>query len=149
MPWKECSVMDERMRFVSRPLGGEAMTDGCGEFGIWRKTGYKIYQSYQKLGLEALSDRSRGPVRYAKQLPPQIEGLIVSLKRQKPHWSARKILELLVRRLDSDIRIPAKSTVHAVLHRHSLVTTLGRSRHRATGSPLSPGTLPNDLWFSD
>ena len=23
MPWKECSVMDERVRFVARLLGGE------------------------------------------------------------------------------------------------------------------------------
>ena len=149
MPWKECSVMDERLRFVSRLLEGEAMTDVCREFGISRKTGYKIYQRYQKLGLEALSDRSRRPVRYANQLPPQIEGLIVSLKRQKPHWGARKIRELLVRRLDGDIRIPAKSTVHAVLHRHGLVTALGRSRHRARGTPLSAGTMPNDLWCAD
>jgi len=141
--------MDERLRFVSRLLEGEAMTDVCREFGISRKTGYKIYQRYQKLGLEALSDRSRRPVRYANQLPPQIEGLIVSLKRQKPHWGARKIRELLVRRLDGDIRIPAKSTVHAVLHRHGLVTALGRSRHRAKGTPLSAGTMPNDLWCAD
>ncbi len=141
--------MDERLRFVSRLLDGEAMTDVCREFGISRKTGYKIYQRYQKLGLEALSDRSRRPVRYANQLPPQIEGLIVSLKRQKPHWGARKIRELLVRRLDGDIRIPAKSTVHAVLHRHGLVTALGRSRHRARGTPLSAGTMPNDLWCAD
>ncbi len=38
------------------------------------------------------------PVRYANQLPPQIEGLIVTLKHEKPHWGARKIRELLVRR---------------------------------------------------
>jgi hypothetical protein len=48
-------------------------------------------------------------VRYANQLPPPIEGLIVSLKRDKPHWGALKIRELLVRRLDGDIRVPAKS----------------------------------------
>ena len=30
MPWKECSVMDERLlRFVARLLDGEAMTDVC------------------------------------------------------------------------------------------------------------------------
>jgi len=77
--------MDERLLFVSRLLDGEAMTDVCREFGISRKTGYKIYRRYQTLGLEALSDRSRRPVRYANQLPPQIVGLIVSLKRDKPH----------------------------------------------------------------
>jgi transposase len=121
MPWKECSVMEERLRFVARLLDGEAMTDMCREFGISRKTGYKIFERYKEHGLEALTDRSRRPVRYANQPPPQIEGLIVTLKREKPYWGARKIRELLIRRLDGDIRVPAKSTVHAVLHRHGLV----------------------------
>jgi hypothetical protein len=39
--------------------------------------------------LEALTDRSRRPVPYANQLPSQIESLIVSLKREKPHWGAQ------------------------------------------------------------
>ena len=26
MPWKECSVMDERLRFVAKLLDGEAMS---------------------------------------------------------------------------------------------------------------------------
>ena len=121
MPWKECSVMDERLRFVAKLLDGEAMTDVCRDFGISRKTGYKIFSRYKESGFEALSDRCRRPVRYANQLPPQIEGLIVRCKREKPHWGARKIRELLVRRLDQDLRIPAKSTIHAVLHRHGLV----------------------------
>ncbi len=47
--------------------------------------------------------------RYANQLPEQIEGLIVRLKAEKPHWGARKIRELLVRRLDGDIRIRPKA----------------------------------------
>src|SRR5947209_2809776 len=149
MPWKECSVMDERLRFVAKLLDGESMTEVCREFGISRKTGYKIFQRYKHSGVEALSDRSRRPVRYANQLPSQIESLIVTLKREKPHWGARKIRELLVRRLDGDIRIPAKSTIHAVLHRHGLVKAIGRPRHRASGTPLSPGVAPNDLWCAD
>jgi transposase len=71
MPWKECSVMDERLRFVSRLLDGEAMSEVCREFGISRKTGYKIFGRYKEHGLEALTDRSRRPVRYANQLSPQ------------------------------------------------------------------------------
>jgi transposase InsO family protein len=149
MPWKECSVMDERLRFVGRLLDGEAMTDVCREFGISRKTGYKIFGRYKEHGLEALSDRSRRPVRYANQLPQQIEGLIVRLKSDKPHWGARKIRELLVRRLDGDVRVPAKSTIHAVLDRHGLVKRGGGPRHRARGTPLSQGTAPNDLWCAD
>jgi transposase InsO family protein len=149
MPWKECSVMDERLRFVAKLLDGEAMTDVCREFGISRKTGYKVFNRYKESGFEALSDRCRRPVRYANQLPPQIEGLIVSLKREKPHWGARKIRELLVRRLDQDVRIPAQSTIHAVLHRHGLVKGLRRPRHRASGTELSVGATPNDLWCAD
>src|ERR1700730_17231313 len=143
MPWKECSVMDERLRFVARLLDGEAMSEVCRAFGISRKTGYKIFERYKEHGLEALTDRSRRPVRYANQLPRLIESLIVAAKRDKPYWGARKIRELLVRRLDGDIRVPAKSTIHAVLHRHGLVKVPGRPRHRATG------TAPNDLWCAD
>src|SRR5512138_1902890 len=144
MPWKECSVMDERLRFVAKLLDGESMSEVCREFGISRKTGYKIYTRYKDHGAEALSDRSRRPVRYANQLPAQIESLIVTLKREKPHWGARKIRELLVRRLDGDLRIPAKSTIHAVLHRHGLVKAIGRPRQRSRGTELSAGTAPND-----
>src|SRR5690348_16815564 len=67
MPWKASSVMEERLRFVGRLLDGEAMTDVCRDFGISRKTGYKIFTRYKDQGLEALTDRSRRPVRYANQ----------------------------------------------------------------------------------
>ncbi len=49
MPWKECHVMDERVRFISRLLDGEQMARLCAEFGISRKTGYKIYRLVQGL----------------------------------------------------------------------------------------------------
>ena len=149
MPWKASSVMEERLRFVARLLDGEAMTDVCRDFGVSRKTGYKIFDRYKEHGLTALSDRSRRPVRYANQLPQQVESLIVQLKAEKPHWGARKIRELLVRRLDGDVRVPAKSTIHAVLDRHGLVKHGGGPRHRARGTPLSEGATPNDLWCAD
>jgi transposase InsO family protein len=141
--------MDERLRFVARLLEGEQMSLVCREFGISRKTGYKIFDRYKEHGLEALTDRSRRPVRYANQLPQQLEAAIVGLKRDKPHWGARKIRELLVRRLAGDVRVPAKSTIHAVLDRHGLVKRAGPRRRHATGTPLSLGQAPNDLWCTD
>src|SRR5580700_4022046 len=42
VPWKECNPMDERLKFIARLLNGEAMAGLCREFGISRKTGYKI-----------------------------------------------------------------------------------------------------------
>jgi transposase len=47
--------MEERLRFVARLLDGEAMTVVCREFGISRKTGYKIFDRYKQQGLEAPS----------------------------------------------------------------------------------------------
>jgi len=149
MPWKASSVMEERLRFVVRLLDGEAMTDVCREFGISRKTGFKIFDRYKEHGLEALTDRTRRPVRYANQLPQQLESLIVQLKAEKPHWGARKIRELLVRRLDGDVRVPAKSTIHAVLDRHGLVKRARERKSRAQGTPLSVGATANDLWCAD
>jgi len=149
MPWKECSVTQERLRFVARLLDGEGMSEVCRDFGISRKTGYKIFNRYRDQGLEALTDRSRRPVRYANQLPDQVERLIVDLKRDKSHWGARKIRELLVRKLAGDVRLPARSTVHAVLDRHGLVNRARIRRNRANGTPLSAGANPNDLWCAD
>jgi hypothetical protein len=62
MPWKESSVMDERLRFIARLLEGKTMTDLCVEFRISRKTGYKIYDRYKQSGSEALTDRSKRPM---------------------------------------------------------------------------------------
>ena len=81
MPWKECNIMDERMRFVSRLLEGETMLALCREFNISRKTGYKILGRYRDCGLEGLNDRSRRPYRQANQLPTQVETEIVRLKK--------------------------------------------------------------------
>ena len=150
MPWQESSVMEERLRFVARLLENERMSDLCREFGISRKTGYKIFNRYKEHGLAALEDRSRRPIRYANQLPFQVENLIVEIKREKPNWGARKIREILVKRLDGDVRVPAKSTVHAVLDRHGLVKRASsRRRNKAMGTALSAVSAPNALWCAD
>jgi transposase len=125
------------------------MCDFAREFGISRKTGYKILNRYKQHGLEALCDRSRRPWRYANQLPLQVESLIVRAKKERPHWGARKIRELLVKRLAGDVRLPAQSTVHAVLDRHGLVKRAKTRRNKAMGTTLADVSLPNALWCAD
>jgi hypothetical protein len=148
MPWKECSVMDERLQFVARRPAGEPMAELCREFAISRKTGYKIFDRYKEYGVQGLTDRSRRPYRYAHQLPFQVENYILNVKREHTTWGARKIRERLIRRF-SGIPIPAKSTIPAVLDRHGLVERRGRSRHRAQGTALSLGQRPKELWCTD
>lgn len=148
MGWKESSIMDERLKFIARLLNGERMSDLCREFGISRKTGYKVWDRYQDVGVKALSDRSRRPYRYANQIPMQIEKYILRVKKEKPTWGAPKIRELVCKKFP-EIKPPAKSTVHAVLDRNGLVKRKKQRRYKAEGTPLIPSVNPNDLWCTD
>jgi len=148
MPWKECHTMDERLRFVARLLEGEKMAPLCAEFGISRKTGYKIFDRYKATGTEAFSDRSRRPYRQANRLPMPVEATIVRLKRAYPEWGAPKIREKLSQQIVVT-HLPAVSTVHAVLDRYGLVQRRRRRRSRAAGTPLSQPTAANALWCAD
>lgn len=89
--------MNERLKFVARLLDGEKMTTVCREFGISRKTGYKIYNRYKDVGFEGLRNQSRRPYRQANKLPFQIERSILQLKQERPTWGALKIREKLIR----------------------------------------------------
>jgi putative transposase len=148
MPWKECHVEDERLRFIARLLDGESMTALCAAFGISRKTGYKIYDRYKDYGVHGLTDRSRRPYRHANQLPFVLEKQIVRLKQEYPDWGAPKIREKLRGRC-GPLRCPAISTIHAVLDRHGLVQRRRRRRYRAIGTALTVATEPNALWCAD
>jgi putative transposase len=149
MPWKECHVMDERLRFVARLLEGEKMAPLCAEFGISRKTGYKIFDRYKDNGVTAFNDRSRRPYRQANRLPAPIEATIVRLKREYPGWGAPKIREKLRQRV-TGVQLPAISTVHAVLDRYHLVKRRRRRRGDAPAvTVLTRPTDPNALWCAD
>ena len=59
MPWREQSVMDERMEFiVAYQSGLYAMTELADQFGISRKTAYKIVGRFQDEGPKGLGDSS-------------------------------------------------------------------------------------------
>src|SRR3972149_241210 len=60
-----------------------------------------------------------------------------------------RLRDSVARRMAGAVRLPAKSTIPAVLDRHGLVKRLGRRRPRASGTALSAGAAPNDLWCVD
>ncbi len=140
--------MDERLRFVARLLEGESMSKVCREFGISRKTGYKIFNRYKDSGIQGLEDRARSPYRHANKLPFQIERSILRLKQEHPTWGAPKIRDKLVK-LFPQLKPPAKSTVHSVLDRHGLVKRRKRRKTRAQGTTLGEALTPNALWCAD
>jgi putative transposase len=68
----------------------------------------------------------------------------VKLRNEQPSWGAAKIREKLIRTFPM-----AKSTVHAVLDRHSLVERRKRRRYKAQGTSLTDPSSPNRLWCAD
>jgi transposase InsO family protein len=140
--------MSERLKFVSRYLEGEKMTDLCEEFEISRKTGYKLVQRYQDLGAGAFCDQSRAPKAHPNQTPTAVEKAVVDLRQQHPSWGAPKIRAYLSRKA---IKAPATSTIHAILQRHELVTAKRRRAvpAKAKGTSLSSPDSPNALWCTD
>lgn len=149
MPWKVSCHMDERMRFVVRLEEGERMTDLCRELGISRKTGYKFWERYRRLGPVGLHDESRRPERVPHKLSEEIAALLVATREAHPTWGPRKLLAwLTVRR--PELQLPVASTVGSLLERRGLVAP--RRRRRTTPpyeAPLSVATAPNEVWCAD
>jgi len=148
MPWKECNQMDERLRFVARLLEGEKMASVCRQFGISRKTGYKIFNRYKDIGLLGLENQCRTPYRYANKLPFQVEKTILRIKQDHSTWGAPKIRDKLIKAFPM-IRPPAQSTIHAILDRNGLVKRRRRRRYKAKGTGLTDAQSPNELWCAD
>jgi transposase InsO family protein len=141
--------MNERTKFVHRLEDGERMTDLCREFGIARKTGYKIRKRYEEEGIEALIDRSRRPISSPNKTPGMLVELIVDLRLLKPTWGPKKLLWLLKKHYP-DVPLPAESTIALILKREGLIKTR-RRRRRATPTigPLTEGKSPNEVWAID
>jgi putative transposase len=69
-------------------------------------------------------------------------------ERSTPARGAPKIREKIKRR-QTEVSLPAISTVHTVLDRHGLVSRDRRTRYKAEGTALEQPTIPNDLWCAD
>jgi transposase len=112
--------MNKRMKFVIRLEGGERMSDLCREFGISRKTGYKIWNRYNKSELDGLFDESKRPITNPHQTSGSIERIIINLKSSRPTWGATKLREYLIRK-HKNIEFPSRNTFHNILLKNDLV----------------------------
>jgi hypothetical protein len=85
MPWKESSVMEERLRFVARLLDGETMTDVCREFGISRKIpSCQPCCSKPCSRTPAYSDASASPARMFESTPNRRMRSPCCARRERP-----------------------------------------------------------------
>ena len=83
--------MNERMKFITRLETGERMSDLCREFGISRKTGYKMRDRYDQKRFDGLFDENRKPISHPNVTPTSTENLILKLKDRYKTWGANKL----------------------------------------------------------
>ena len=150
MPWKERSVMDEKLQFIADCLrGDETMTVLCEHYGISRQTGYVWKRRYQAQGLSGLEERSRAPHRHGTATPAELVVRIIEARKRKPHWGPKKLLAIL-READPAAAWPSASTIAAILRREGLTVPRRRRRRILTlDQPFAAVTAVHDAWCID
>src|ERR1700692_3623037 len=146
MPWRESSVVEQRLRFVVAASRKEQGFSGlCREFGISRQTGYTWLKRYAAGGSRQLVDRSRRPVHVPGQTAGEIEQEVIGLRQRRPDWGAPKLYALLERQHGGWSPIAVR-TVHRILERHDLI----RDRDRNVPAlKRFERSQPNELWQMD
>lgn len=150
MPWKETSVMNERVRFISDWMEEcYTMTELCDYYGISRKTGYKWVARYEAHGVQALEDVSRRPHSHPKQVKPALKQRIIRTKLLHQRWGPKKVMDYL-RRTEPHRVWPADSTAGEILKRAGLVTPRKPKRRvSADGQPFKSCDRANRIWSAD
>jgi len=150
MPWNETDAVIERRKFMTVLLTrGLTMVEACRQFGISRKTGYKIVARHAELGMAGLTDASRAPRTHPNQSPPEVEAAILRVRKAHPTWGSKKILAVLDRQ-QVDQAWPVRSTVDAILKRAGVVEPRGRRvRRQPSAPPVVDAASPNEVWAMD
>lgn len=150
MPWHQTNPVNERVKFVAAAQSGRlAFKELCEEYGISRKTGYKILERYEREGPEGLRDQSRAPRSHPNQTSTELEAAVLRVRKAHPSWGSKKILAILERDRSPD-ELPARSTVDAILARAGVVAPRSkRIRRQPSSPPLVQALAPNDVWSID
>jgi transposase InsO family protein len=149
VPWKVSDPVSERLEFVRRWLEGERVVDLCREFGISRKTAYKMRARYEEQGTRGLFDLSRARKTQGRRIPPEVEKTVLWLRAKHPTWGARKIRAWLIDR-QPEMRVPSPSTIGGMFIRnHVARRRMRRQTYSVYGSRLREAVAPNDVWCAD
>lgn len=142
--------MEERLRFVVAAGSGEVPVSAvCASFGISRETGHKWLRRYAEGGVAGLSDRSRAPLTRPGGVSEALAEALLALRRERPHWGARKLLAWL-RASHPGEAWPAASTAGEILKRAGLVAPRRRLRRAVPlERPFAAASAPNDEWSID
>jgi transposase InsO family protein len=151
VPWKATNVVNERMFFVSRLEDGERMSELCREFGISRKTGYKLLARFNEHGPTGLYDQSRARHTVRHRVSKQLEEILVETRHEHPTWGARK-LHAWLRTHVPGLHLPAIGTISRLLKRQGLIKSQKRRTKHCVlpyGAKIRQSSRANELWCID
>lgn len=150
MPWKETSVMDQRIQLIADWLSGHyRKSELCRIYEVSRPTADKWIARYEQRGLPGLEELGRAPHSHPNQTPEEMRALIVQTKLQRQKWGPKKVLDWL-RDEWPEVKWPADSTAGEILKRAGLVKARKRRRRVAPYSePFGECCAPNQSWSAD
>lgn len=139
MPWKVCTAMSEKERFIKAiSLPNANMSKLCREFGITRKTGYL----WKNRSGDVPSQR---PLISPHQTPAHIEALCIGVRLKHPTWGGAKIFRYLTNLGYSGM--PTEKTINRILKRNGLISFEASEKHKPW--KRFEHENPNDLWQMD
>jgi transposase InsO family protein len=140
----------ERTKFVLRLEEGERMVDLCREFGISRKTGYKLWERYKRFGPVGLYDESRRPRSSPQRMSKEMQELLLGGRQLHPTWGPKKVKAWLATK-QPGLKLPASSSIGDLFRKHGLVSRRRRPRFPAPygREPLEQAAAANDVWCAD
>jgi transposase InsO family protein len=150
MPWKETSVMDQKIQLIADWLSGDyRKSELCRIYEISRPTADKWIARYEHQGPPGLEDLERAAHRHPNQTAEELRALIVQTKLQRQKWGPKKVLDWL-RYKRPELKWPADSTAGEILKRAGLVKARKRRRRVAPYSePFGACCAPNQSWSAD
>lgn len=149
MPWKDTSIMEERLSFIYEYLSGAwTFSDLCAEFAISRPTGYKFVKRFEREGFEGLTNQSRAPKTSPNRTPKRLVDAIIKLRAKHPRYGPKKLRTKLEERYPA-LTWPAISTFALILKENDLIPNRRRIRRIIPVKPVFNPTACNMLWSGD
>jgi transposase InsO family protein len=101
---------------------------------------------YEGDGLEGLGNRSSRPAHCPHQMPPEVEAMVLEMRRSHAYWGARRIAFELTRKHVEPA--PSESAVYRCLVRAAVIDPRSRRRRRETWKRWERAA-PMELWQLD
>lgn len=151
MPWKEQTIMSQRVEMYARYRQGEPIARLARTYGVSRTTVHKWMNRAKAVEAEgrealiaALADQPRRPHASPRRTSEAIRAQIVKEAEAHPTWGGRKLHHRF--QLLGEASIPAPSTITKLLQQEGRLREVPVTPHRWTRFEAA---APNDLWQLD